>query len=130
MKRIIYLFLLLSIISGCAVNEDAFQVNGEPYFSINVLDDGSVPLKELAPMSAQYSLEMSANGYSAAENVANHVSKALRFHITTNMRWKIVPTDQENGPDWIHPFPESGDTDGIFFFKTDRNIWIDFYCLF
>lgn len=122
MKRIIYLFLLLSIISGCAVNEDAFQVNGEPYFSINVLDDGSVPLKELAPMSAQYSLEMSANGYSAAENVANHVSKALRFHITTNMRWKIVPTDQENVPDWIHPFPGSGDTDGIFFFKTDRNV--------
>lgn len=122
MKRLIYSFLLLLAIAGCARDESELQIVGDPYFSINVLEEGSVPLKEMDPMSAQYTLEMSANGYSASENAANHVSKALRFHISSNLRWKIVPTDEENVPDWIIPYPESGEKDGIFFFKTDRNI--------
>ena len=122
MKRLQLFLLILPALLGCAREIEENQINGIPYFSIQVQDESSVPLTELDEMSAQYTLQMGADGYSATANATNHVSRALRFHITTNLRWKIVPTDEENVPDWIHPFPESGEKDGIFFFKTDRNV--------
>ena len=122
MKRYILFFLLpLLMTVGCSREKDSFQVVGEPYFSVAVWDGGKVPLAELDEMSAQYSLKLGANGYSAAENKEGHVSSAPRFHIKSNLRWKILPVSGEPA-DWIHPFPESGEKEGIFFFKTDRNI--------
>lgn len=98
-----------------------FQVDGQPYFSISVLDDSAVPLVELDQMSAQYTLKMTADGQSSAASAANHIAKALRFHVRSNLRWMIVPTDDENVPDWISPFPAYGEKDGIFYFKAERN---------
>ena len=121
MKRLhIYILLAISLL-GCSRELNEFQVDGQPYFSISVLDDSAVPLVELDQMSAQYTLKMTADGQSSAASAANHIAKALRFHVRSNLRWMIVPTDDENVPDWISPFPAYGEKDGIFYFKAERN---------
>lgn len=122
MKR--YLILLsaaLCLFAGCKSDKDDFKVKGTPYFSIVVLDDADIKIASLEEMTAQYTLSMTADGYSKSANANNHVSKATRFHVSSNLRWKVVPASGEPAS-WIHPFPESGEKDGIFFFKADRNI--------
>ncbi len=121
MKKIIYSAILLLLALGCAKKEDSFVIKGDPYFSITVRDDSSVPVAELDPMSARYTLNMDAEAYSQSASKSDHVAKALRFNVKSNLRWKIVPVSGET-EDWIHPFPASGEKDGIFFFKTKRNI--------
>ena len=122
MKR--YLILLcaaLGILAACNREKDGFKVKGDPYFSIVVLDDADIKIASLDEMTSQYTLSMTADGYSKSANANNHVSKAVRFHVTSNLRWKVVPASGE-AASWIHPFPETGEKDGIFFFKVDRNI--------
>lgn len=120
MKR--YFILLVSVLALFACKkEQEFHSEGTPYFSIVVLDDGVLPVAELDPMSAQFTLNMSSNAYSSTEKASKHISKALRFHIRSNLRWKVLPADGEK-VSWVHPFPESGEEDGIFFFKAERNI--------
>ncbi|MCR4564921.1 MAG: BACON domain-containing protein [Bacteroidales bacterium] len=121
MKRITILLFCIFALLSCAKEQGAFKTEGTPYFSIVVQDGGALPVAKLDPMSAQYTLEMTANGYSSADNATKHVTKALRFHVSSNLRWKILPADGK-GADWVHPFPASGEKEGIFFFKADRNI--------
>lgn len=120
MKRLFILFICALTLFACK-KESEFRSEGAPYFSIVVQDGGVLPVAELDPMSAQYTLSMGSNAYSANEKASKHISKALRFHIRSNLRWKILPADGQ-APSWVHPFPESGEEDGIFFFKADRNI--------
>ncbi len=121
MKRyLIPLFLLLAAV-GCQKEKEGFVVEGDPTFSIVVRDDSEVPVATLDEMSAQYSFVIGPNAWSAAANNANHVSKAARFYVNSNMRWKVVPATGEP-ESWIHPFPDSGEKEGLFFFKTERNI--------
>lgn len=120
MKQYLILLFCALALSSC-VREPGFKSEGPPYFSIVVQDGGELPVAELAPMSAQYTLDLGPNGYSAADNAPGHISRAVRFHVASNLRWKILPADGQEA-DWIRPFPAKGEKDGIFFFKTDRNI--------
>ena len=120
MKRYLILFVSVLALFACK-KEEEFRSEGAPYFSIVVLDDGVLPVAELDPMSAQYTLNMGSDAYSSTEKASKHISKALRFHIRSNLRWKVLPADGEK-VSWVHPFPESGEKDGIFFFKAERNI--------
>ena len=120
MKR--YFILLVSVLALFACKkEEEFRSEGAPYFSIVVQDGGVLPVAELDPMSAQYTLNMGADAYSSTEKGSKHISKALRFRIYCNLRWKVLPADGQ-AASWVHPFPESGEKDGIFFFTADRNI--------
>ena len=122
MKRyLIFLCAALCLLAGCKSEQGEFTVHGDPYFSIVVLDDADIKIASLEDMTAQFTLSMTADGYSKAVNANNHISKAVRFHVSSNLRWKIVPASGE-AASWVHPFPESGEKDGIFFFKVDRNI--------
>lgn len=120
MKRYGFFLLSLLFLAGCSREEQEFRTEGTPYFNITVQDDDVIPVKELDPMSAQYTLNLTASGYSSTANTKNNILRALRFHVRSNLRWKILPVDGAPA-DWIHPFPESGEKEGIFFFKTARN---------
>ena len=126
MKRIIIPLAILTLAAfpSCKPEEDAFKMEGQPYFNIVVRDiqsSGTVTVAELDEMSAQYNMTIGSDAWSASANAKNHVSKALRFCVSTNMRWKIVSATGED-EDWIHPFPDSGEKEGMFFFKTARHI--------
>ena len=122
MKKYIFTLVpLLLLAFSCKKEEKGFISEGEPYFSIEVLDDKDVTQANLDEMSAQYTLPMGANGYSLSASANDHINKAYRFHVKSNQRWKIVSAEDE-APSWVHPFPAYGEKDGIFFFKTDRNI--------
>lgn len=121
MKRFLIPLALLLTAVGCIERETPFVVEGDPHFNITIRDDSEVPIAELDEMSAQYSLVLGPNAWSAAKNDASHVSKAPRFYVNSNMRWKVVPASGEP-ESWIHPFPDSGEKQGLFFFKADRNI--------
>jgi hypothetical protein len=47
--------------------------------------------------------------------------KADAFTVRTNMKWKVVPSEGTTY-DWVHPFPDNGEKDGQFIFKTTRNV--------
>lgn len=121
MKRFLILLCALCALAAGCTREKGFTIKGDPYFSIVVLDDADVQIAALDEMTSQYTLSMTSDGYSKTANATNHVSKAVRFHITSNLQWKIVPATGE-AADWIHPFPDTGEKDGIFFFKAERNI--------
>ncbi len=122
MKKYIFAFVSLLLLAfSCKKEEKGFVNEGAPYFHIVVTDDMDIPQANLDQMSAQYTLSMGANAYSLSANANNHVSKAFRFNVKSNQRWKIVSAEDEE-PSWIHPFPAYGEKEGIFFFKTDRNI--------
>ncbi|MBP5539686.1 MAG: BACON domain-containing protein [Bacteroidales bacterium] len=120
MKQYFIILISALALSSC-LREDGFRSEGPPHFSIVVQDGGELPVAELAPMSAQYTLNLGSDAYSSADNAPKHITKAHRFHVTSNLRWKILPADGRM-PDWIRPFPAKGEKDGIFFFKTARNI--------
>lgn len=126
MKRLILPLAIISLaaLSSCAPEEKGFKMEGDPYFNIVVRDiqsSATVTVAELDEMSAQYEMTLGPDAWSASANAKNHVSKALRFCVSTNMRWKVVSATGED-EDWIHPFPDSGEKEGLFFFKTDRHI--------
>lgn len=121
MKRFLIPLAFLLTAVGCIESEQPFVIEGDPHFNITIRDDSGVPIAELDEMSAQYSLVLGSNAWSAAKNPTNHVSFAPRFYVNSNMRWKVVPASGEP-ESWIHPFPDSGEKEGLFFFKTDRNI--------
>lgn len=122
MKRyLIPLAVLLLAAAGCGQKEDGFSVSGEPYFRVVVRDDSSIPLAELDDMSAQYAMNLGSSAWSSAANAATHTLKAPRFHVNSNLRWKVVSATGEE-ESWIRPFPDHGEKEGLFFFKTSRNI--------
>jgi len=133
MKTKTYLaaFLLssMALLCGCAKEQD-FVIKGEPYFSADVIEtvvDGSNETEVLVTTlkdNVWYELTQSGDAYSAATNANNHVRKAVRFKVSSNLRWKIVPADYDAAT-WVHPFPDNGEKDGIFFFKADRNVSAD-----
>lgn len=122
MKRYILrfiLFLLPFALSACA-GKESFTIGSDPYLRIVVNNTADTPATQLPDMSAAYVLNLTSEAYSSAASASKHVAKSKRFHISSNLRWKILPADGQS-PDWIHPFPESGDKDGVFFFKAARN---------
>lgn len=136
MKRnITYITAILSLVAcllpGCRVKEDDFVIDGEPRFSVTIksyemVKDGNKDVeKETVEVenatSVQYAMELGSDAYSAAFATTSHVGKATRFHLNTNMKWKVVPAGDESY-DWIYPFPDSGEKEGVFFFKSTRNI--------
>ncbi len=121
MKKLLIPLVILLAATGCRKEQDEFVIVGDPHFSIVLRDDSEVPVATLDEMSAQYTLALGPNAWSASADNAKHVSKAVRFHVTSNMRWKVVSATGEDLP-WIHPFPGSGEKEGLFFFKTERNI--------
>lgn len=121
MKRYLIPIVLLLAAVGCQKPEENASVSGEPYFSIVVRDDSAIPVATLDPMSAQYTLEIGASAWSASANTNNHVEKAVRFNVSSNLRWKVVPATEEAEP-WVRPFPDAGEKEGLFFFKAVRNI--------
>ena len=97
MKRFLIPLALLLTAVGCVEREAPFVVEGDPYFNITIRDDSEVPIAELDEMSAQYSFVLGPNAWSASENKNNHVSKAPRFYVNSNMRWKVVPASPNPG---------------------------------
>lgn len=130
MKRILSITACVATVlalASCKQKEEEFVIKGEPYFRAEVYETVTEGGKEtdvkLASLeeSVQYELAQSADAYSAAANSSNHVRKAVRFKVASNLRWKVVPADGEPC-DWVHAFPESGEKDGIFLFKSERNL--------
>ena len=90
MKRFFILFVCALALFACN-KESEFRSEGAPYFSIVVQDGGVLPVAELDPMSAQYTLNMGSNAYSANEKASKHISKALRF-----LMMMSVPADRDS----------------------------------
>ena len=127
MKKIFYITALLSsalfVLASCQKKESEYVISGDPYFKAEVIAyESSTTGEKLAELEedVQFQLEQSSDAYSASANAASHVRMATRFKVASNLRWKVVPAGETY--DWIHPFPESGEKEGIFFFKSDRNI--------
>lgn len=123
MKKILYISAALLALFSCQKKEGEFVIVGEPYFKAEVIEyENNASGVKLADLdeSVQYQLNQSSDAYSASANATSHVRMATRFKVASNLRWKVVPAGEPY--DWVHPFPESGEKDGIFFFKSDRNI--------
>lgn len=124
-----WLLSALAVLSGCRKEQD-FVIKGEPYFSADVIEtvvDGSSETEVCVTTltdNVWYELSQSGDAYSAATNANNHVRKAVRFKVSSNLRWKIVSAENEPAP-WVHPFPDNGEKDGMFFFKAARNVSAD-----
>lgn len=96
-------------------SENEFKIVGAPYITITM--DG----KTVATLddAQQYTLNLESNEYTNAAK--DNILAASKFDVRSNLRWKIVPVDGET-IDWLTPFPADGEKDGMFFFKTSRNI--------
>lgn len=111
----------LTLLPGCSKSESSSSSSKEPYFKIVVRNDETVPLGETEDMSAWYSMTIGSSAWSGAKNTGTHTEKAIRFWVDSNLPWKVVSATGED-EDWIYPFPSSGEKEGLFFFKTQRNI--------
>lgn len=119
MKNIIYGLAMLALMSVFAVSckdYDEFQIKGEPYFSAALSSETVIDMNN----ASRYQLDLESYAYSVSADKSNHILKASIFTVSSNMRWKIEPSDNAEY-DWVTPFPAEGEAEGNFLFKVSRN---------
>lgn len=86
--------------------------------ALKISDDTDQVVLEYG-QTLDYLIDLAYFQYSATANSTNEILKASLFQVRSNCSWKIVPVGET--PDWIRPFPDSGDKEGVFCFLVQRN---------
>ena len=116
MKRIIYYLSAIVITLAGAFSCRHEEIVQQPELSITDASDEQVLLYG---QSLEYPLELGYYQYSNTKDDANEIVKADIFKVKSNCSWRLVPLGET--PDWIRPFPDCGDKDGVFIFVLNRN---------
>ena len=116
MKKILYRLsaLLLAAAAFLACQRD--EIVETP--TLKITDESGQVVLEYG-QTLDYVLDLSYYQYSATANAANEILKASQFQVRSNCSWKLVPIGDT--PEWVHPFPDAGDKEGVFFFLAQRN---------
>lgn len=68
----------------------------------------------------QYKLDLTYFEYSASTNELNEILASDKFAINSNVKWRMVPAEDEEYS-WIRPFPDNGSDKGQLIFVCKRN---------
>ena len=54
----------------------------------------------------------------SSPDLTNEQMPSPKFLVQSNLSWRLVPAEDY---DWVHPFPDCGEEDGLFYFVIDRS---------
>ena len=148
MKKRLYILismLLVAVLFSSCKKETGFKIEGTPYMEVSQVihhtveytnDAGKKVKKDSISFEPvlvsiedgkQFSVDLFPNQYAVSaskKGVVPAVLKAEEFQVRSNLKWRIVPAE-ENGYDWIKVSPDTGEKDGKFIFTTGRNLALE-----